>query len=102
MLSVKLLKEEFRYRVFSEAVRLIKAEKVPKNEPKKIANPSLIPRVHLISSYSSPLMIDRKTYSSQQYKLSFLQAFINRFRNKVSRVDLLSSGYGFVITVPDL
>lgn len=63
---------------------------------------SLIPRVHLISSYSSPLIIDRKSYISQQYKLAFLQAFINRFRNKVSRVDLLSSGYGFVITVPDL
>ena len=47
-------------------------------------------------------MVDRKSYISQQYKLSFLQAFINRFRNKVSRVDLLSSGYGFVITVPDL
>jgi hypothetical protein len=58
--------------------------------------------VHLISSYSSPLITERKTYISQQYKLSFLQAFINRFRNKVSRVDLLSSGYGFVITVPDL
>jgi hypothetical protein len=58
--------------------------------------------VHLISSYSSPLIIERKSYISQQYKLSFLQAFINRFRNKVSRVDLLSSGYGFVITVPDL
>lgn len=83
-------------------MRIIKAEKAPKPEAKRIMNPSLIPRVHLISSYSSPLMLDRKTYISQQYKLSFLQAFINRFRNKVSRVDLLSSGYGFVITVPDL
>lgn len=31
-----------------------------------------------------------------------MQAFVNRLRNKVSRVDLLSSGYGFVITVSDL
>jgi hypothetical protein len=75
---------------------------IPKQEAKRIMNISLIPRVHLISSYSSPLITERKTYISQQYKLSFLQAFINRFRNKVSRVDLLSSGYGFVITVPDL
>ena len=58
--------------------------------------------MHLISSYSSPLILDRKTFIGQQYKLAFAQAFINRFRNKVSRVDLLSSGYGFVITVPDL
>lgn len=81
---------------------MLKAERIPKTEPKRIINASLIPRVHLISSYSSPLMVDRKSYISQQYKLSFLQAFINRFRNKVSRVDLLSSGYGFIITVPDL
>ena len=81
---------------------MLKSEKYPKNEEKKIINTSLIPRVHLISSYSSPLITERKTYISQQYKLAFVQAFINRFRNKVSRVDLLSSGYGFVITVPDL
>lgn len=37
-----------------------------------------------------------------QAKLAFLQAFVNRFRNKVSRVDLLSSGSGFVITINDL
>jgi hypothetical protein len=88
--------------VLSESIRLLRAERLPKTEPKRIVNASLIPRVHLISSYSSPLVVDRKSYISQQYKLSFLQAFINRFRNKVSRVDLLSSGYGFVITVPDL
>lgn len=80
----------------------MKAEKIPKAETKKIINSSLIPRVHLIAGYSSPLIVERKTYVSQQYKLAFVQAFINRFRNKVSRVDLLSSGYGFVITVPDL
>lgn len=56
----------------------------------------------LNSCFSSPLVVDRKNYISQQYKLSFVQAFINRLRNKVSRVDLLSSGYGFVITVSDL
>ena len=84
------------------AINLLKGEKIPKSEPKKIINTSLIPRVHLIAGYSSPLVIERKTYVSQQYKLAFVQAFINRFRNKVSRVDLLSSGYGFVITVPDL
>ena len=102
VIACKLLREEFRFRVLGESIRLLRAERVPKTEPKRIVNASLIPRVHLISSYSSPLMVDRKTYISQQYKLSFLQAFINRFRNKVSRVDLLSSGYGFVITVPDL
>jgi hypothetical protein len=75
---------------------------LPKLEQKKIQNLSLIPRVHLISAYSSPLITERKTYVSQQFKLAFVQAFINRFRNKVSRVDLLSAGYGFVITVPDL
>lgn len=80
----------------------MKNEKIQEIESKKIINTSLIPRVHLIASYSSPLVLERKTYISQQYKLAFAQAFINRFRNKVSRVDLLSSGYGFVITVPDL
>ena len=102
VLACKLLREEFKYRILSEAIRILRAERMPKAEGKKIINASLIPRVHLISSYSSPLIMERKTYISQQYKLSFLQAFINRFRNKVSRVDLLSSGYGFVITVPDL
>lgn len=102
VLSVKLLREELRFRILNESIRILRAERIPKQEPKRIINTSLIPRVHLISSYSSPLITDRKTYISQQYKLSFLQAFINRFRNKVSRVDLLSSGYGFVITVPDL
>jgi len=35
-------------------------------------------------------------------KIAFLQGFINKFRNKVSRVDLLSNGFGFVINVIDL
>lgn len=102
IIAIKLTMEQFKNEVLQEAIQLLKAEKLPKNESKKIQNTSLIPRVHLISSFSSPLIIQRKTYISQQYKLAFVQAFINRFRNKVSRVDLLSSGYGFVITVPDL
>ena len=98
----KLAKEEFKSEILNIAIECLKAEKIPRPEPKKIMNQSLIPRVHLIAGYSSPLLVERKTYISQQYKLAFVQAFINRFRNKVSRVDLLSSGYGFVITVPDL
>lgn len=98
----KLTAEEFKTEVLEMAIRMLREEKLPKAEGKKIQNISNIPRVHLISSFSSPLIVDRKTYISQQYKLAFVQAFINRFRNKVSRVDLLSSGYGFVITVPDL
>lgn len=34
--------------------------------------------------------------------MAFLQGFLNRFRNKASRVDILSSGFGFVISVLDL
>lgn len=37
-----------------------------------------------------------------EVKVSFLQAFVNRLRNKVSKVDLLSSGTGFLITTNDL
>lgn len=67
-----------------------------------MVNINLVPRVKLNSCYSSPLRQTRKTYISDTYKIAFVQAFINRLRNKVSRVDLLSSGYGFVITVADL
>lgn len=35
-------------------------------------------------------------------KLSFIQGFLNRLRNKASKVDLLSSGVGFVISAGDL
>lgn len=83
-------------------IKLLRGERYPRNEGKKIQNSSLLPRVHIISAFSSPIILDRRSYISQQYKIAFVQAFINRFRNKVSRVDLLSSGYGFVITVPDL
>jgi hypothetical protein len=37
-----------------------------------------------------------------QVKLSFIQGFLNRLRNKASKVDLLSSGIGFVISAADL
>lgn len=54
-------------------------------------------------SFTSPLFLDSKTsYIPTVAKLAFLHGFINRLRNKVSRVDLLSSGCGFVISAADL
>ena len=58
--------------------------------------------MRLVPCLSSPLINDRKNYISAKYRLAFVQAFINRLKNKISRVDLLSSGFGFVITVNDL
>ena len=77
-------------------------ERIPINEPTKVVNINLVPRVKLNNCYSSPLRQQKNTYISNSHKIAFIQSFINRLRNKVSRVDLLSSGYGFVITVADL
>lgn len=69
--------------------------------------------------YSSPLFMDPNTRSIPSIaKVPFVQGFINLLRNKVNyslffedgiyykckvtRVDLLSSGFGFVISVNDL
>jgi len=67
------------------------------------ATREMLPRVKLNPCYSSPLFLDNKTrLIPHTAKIAFLQGFINRLRNKVSRVDLLSSGFGFVISVTDL
>jgi hypothetical protein len=64
---------------------------------------ALLPRVKLNPCYSSPLIGDSKSASIPSIaKVAFLYSFINRLRNKVSRVDLLSSGFGFVVAVNDL
>ncbi|KRX03787.1 Thioredoxin-like fold [Pseudocohnilembus persalinus] len=64
---------------------------------------SILPtNIKLNPCFSSPLYTDQKDQLCQIAKVSFLQGFVNRIRNKSSRVDLLSSGFGFVIAVSDL
>ena len=67
-----------------------------------MVNIGLVPRVKLNPSFNCALIINKKNYIGAQYRLAFVQSFINRLRNKISRVDLLSSGFGFVVTVNDL
>lgn len=47
--------------------------------------------------FNNILFIDSKDSEiPNMAKVSFVQGFLNRLRNKVSRVDLISSGFGFV------
>lgn len=63
----------------------------------------MLPRSKLNPFFSSPLYLDtRNPQLPVVAKIAFIQGFINKLRNKVQRVDLLSNGFGFVINAVDL
>ena len=58
-------------------------------------------KVNLNPCFTSPS--DIQSYQiNQQVKAAFIQAFINRLKNKLAKVQLLSSEMGYVLTVADL
>lgn len=62
-----------------------------------------MPRVKFHSCFSSPLLVDKENKQiPSSLKLAFIQSFLNRLKNKVSKVDLISSGVGYLITAVDL
>ena len=56
-----------------------------------------MPRVKFIQTFQST-----QTNIPASLKVSFIQSFLNRLKNKASLVELLSSGLGYVISSLDL
>ncbi|KAL4500564.1 hypothetical protein ABPG72_002988 [Tetrahymena utriculariae] len=103
--SIKCLETEFSVLNLksnvNDAVQRLERQKTTQSSA--IRTQTSFYKVQANPCFSSPLYVDQKQIIIPIVtKVSYVQSFINRLRNKVSRVDLLSSGFGFVISVNDL
>lgn len=68
---------------------------------KQMAHGIIVPKVKINTFLSSPLNVD-KYFLPHTSKLAYVQAFLNRLRNKVLQVELIDEEFGFLIKTKDL
>jgi hypothetical protein len=61
----------------------------------------LAPKVKLNSYLSTPLKVENYFFAGT-LKLSFIDQFLNRLRNRAVLIELAEGGIGFLLKVPEL
>jgi hypothetical protein len=66
---------------------------------KATLNKVLVPKIILNPYLESPLQLDNYFFAAS-LKLSYLDAFLNRLKNRAIMVELAEGGFGFLLKVP--